>query len=734
MANFPAAKPNLSHIRPSAHSLPLLMLGLLTPCTQADTSPQGLFDLSLEQLMTVKVSVASLQEESTLEAPASVSKVTRQDWNRNGARRLSDALEAVPSVVSHETWGGAETLSIRGYSTEVAGVRGLASSLDGVPLNTFTFATSAYTLPNVSLRTLEQVEMIRGPGSTLYGTDAFHGVVAMQTRSSQSELHEVEAQGGFPDYAEGSLFRSTRQGSVRSNFGFSYQKQGEQNLAYDYTSPSDGSPQQSERDNIYRNVSGFASWQWGDQARIGKWKFSTYLNDYQAQDFSGIGTQFFQPLGAAFELQSLSLAQDRDLSASDARLALGQLQHQVSLGDGLSLENRVYHWHAMHDWRFDNSRYPTQMRLRSNGNTLPCRTGPRAGTTGLHCPHELSQLYEENRTGVQSTVRAQQWLSQTTLVGGLGWDHQKVLNAYFERITADGVYLAKQAQGYSGKSRELTYAFFQGKSWLIEDEIALHYGVRHDEYSDGNSHTSPRAGVVWHLDPIWTSKWLYGQAFRAPSANELYITPGSPALGNRDIKPETIDTIEWINIYHRGAFQHELVLFASRWKDGITLEPVSPGSALNIYRNTGDNESRGIELRSAWQYQEWRLSSALSYTDSTNTTTDQDYVAFPNWGATLEVNYQVAGQALELALKQRILLDYADSDQLGNSDYPRSNEYYRTDFSVTKKLQHHKDAPEVFAHFYNIFDRDNTLPALYNAEGGILDEGFRFAIGARWLW
>src|SRR3989338_338791 len=138
----------------------LVLAIALLPCAFTHAESADLFNLSIEELMDVKVSVASLTEESMLDAPASVSKLTRDDWTRNGSRRLTDALESVPNVVSHEIWGGTETISIRGYSTELSGVRGLASSLDGVPLNSYTHATSAYHLPNLALDSLQQVEMI----------------------------------------------------------------------------------------------------------------------------------------------------------------------------------------------------------------------------------------------------------------------------------------------------------------------------------------------------------------------------------------------------------------------------------------------------------------------------------------------------------------------------------------------------------------------------------------------
>ncbi|WP_197485723.1 TonB-dependent receptor plug domain-containing protein, partial [Oleiphilus sp. HI0061] len=67
--------------------------------------------------MNLKVTVASVFEESELDAASSVSLLTENDWQKTGAKRLSDVLESVPSVASYPTWGGAEAIAIRGFTT-----------------------------------------------------------------------------------------------------------------------------------------------------------------------------------------------------------------------------------------------------------------------------------------------------------------------------------------------------------------------------------------------------------------------------------------------------------------------------------------------------------------------------------------------------------------------------------------------------------------------------------------
>jgi len=111
--------------------------GLMLTLCQSALASSELFELSLEELQNVRISVASGFEESVLDAASSVSLIQREDWMARGARRNVDALEASPGVNLAPAWAGAETISIRGYTTDLS-VRGIATLVDGVPVNMFT--------------------------------------------------------------------------------------------------------------------------------------------------------------------------------------------------------------------------------------------------------------------------------------------------------------------------------------------------------------------------------------------------------------------------------------------------------------------------------------------------------------------------------------------------------------------------------------------------------------------
>jgi outer membrane cobalamin receptor len=732
--------------RPSKKLTALALSGVVGLfCASKAHTEETLFDLSIEQLMETKVStVASLFEESELDTASSVSVLKSSNWEKNNSRRLSEALEAVPSVATYPTWGGADAIAIRGYSTELS-VRGIANSLEGVPLNSFTYATSLYDKPMINLQHLDRIEMIRGPGSTLYGSDAFHGVMSQHLKSSNTSELRLSGSTAAPEHQNFALFASQPFGNTYVNTGLAYDKQGGQDLEYSYTSPSDGLSYQSERDYEYEDISAFVTLKSGD-IKSGQFKLSTYFNDYSSSEFPGTGTQFFTRLPLVFDLDSSSITMDKEHSGQESKFWMAGLNYALQLSENYTLDTQLYHWESEQEWQFDNSRYPASLTTRVDlpspgGGTLPagtafsCRTASNSNTTinPLYCAHELKQGNKEQRSGAQATIKALAPQIRTQWAVGIGRDYLKVKDSEQSRIALNGDVLAQDENPYKGESRDITFALLQAKTTLPNDKIHFVYGVRADNYSDLDTVYSPRLGTIFKVSETYTTKLLYGEAFRAPNAIERSgSVQGVEA--NKDIKPEEISTLEWVNILLGRDYSIELTLYQSEWKDGIVLKPST--STLNRYVNTGENESYGAELSGEKQWGALALSGAGSYSQSKNKEENLDYIAFPEWMFTLQGSYQFQSTGIELVLKERIMLDYYEGDYIGTSKANKADNYYRTDLSLIKryKLKAPEQQLEVFLNIKNLFDRDNTIASLYNAEGGLVDYGLSTSIGARISW
>lgn len=553
-----------------------------------------LFELSIEQLSQLEVSVASLVQESILDAPASVSVVQREQWQLSGARRVGDALEDVPSLVTFSTWGGAPVYNLRGYGSELS-VRGLASSLEGVPLNSFAYSSSAYDKPNLQLDLLQDIEIIRGPGSTLYGTDAFHGVMAYRLRHADVTGQSLQFSFADPQYEAAHVYSASQWGALSVDAGVAYQHQHDQHLNFRYQDPQSGDWQTGQRANQFENASVYLTTRYELAQGSVRWGF--YQDDYRAEDFSGLGRQFYIKLPDNFQLQSPDMQQDLDHSDQVSHFWMSYLNYERQW-QALSLNVKTYYWQSEQGWAFDNSRYPDSLTTLGN-TTLPCKANAASSNPNpLICAHELFQFVANERSGgsINLSGKNQLWMRQWVL--GAGMDLMTVGDGVFIRRDASGNELEHTESDYNNKYRRIAYGFFQGRS-VVTSNSEINYGLRYDDYDDIGGHQSPRLAYIYALNEESRIKLLYGHAFRAPSAIELY---GSGAvLGNSALKPETIDSYEWVYQYYGARWQFDATLYYNAWHGAITLVPVGSGTN-NQYQNNDENRARGLELNLRQQH------------------------------------------------------------------------------------------------------------------------------------
>jgi outer membrane receptor for ferrienterochelin and colicins len=167
----------------------------------ADTATADLTEMSLEELMDIEVSVASKRPETTFEAPGVVVVVPRAEIELYGDRTLYQLMQRQPSVYTRRYFLAADNVaSFRGDMSSPLDTHTLIL-LNGRPIRESAHAINSPIYVAFPLASLESVEVIRGPGSVLYGTNAFTGVVNLKTRPvpEQREI-SVSALGGSYGY------------------------------------------------------------------------------------------------------------------------------------------------------------------------------------------------------------------------------------------------------------------------------------------------------------------------------------------------------------------------------------------------------------------------------------------------------------------------------------------------------------------------------------------------------
>lgn len=169
---------------------------------------EDLFDLDLQALANIKVTSASRVEQTIQKAPAVISVITRQDIDRYGANNLFDVLQYFPGFLSlTNSSTGKSGLAIRGDSTITS--ERMLTLIDGKPYRSMTSGgyVTDMLYRSFPLTGVERIELIRGPGSAMYGTTAVSSVINIVTRKATSESSgQVNAQAGSQDSNQESLF------------------------------------------------------------------------------------------------------------------------------------------------------------------------------------------------------------------------------------------------------------------------------------------------------------------------------------------------------------------------------------------------------------------------------------------------------------------------------------------------------------------------------------------------
>lgn len=140
-------------------------------------------DLSLEQLLDITVVSASKKNEKVVDAPAAIYVITREDIIRSGATTVPDALRMAPGVDVARADANSWAISIRGFNSVLANK--LLVLVDGRTLYNPVFGGALWEAHDLMLENIERIEVVRGPGGSLWGANAVNGVINITTRRAR---------------------------------------------------------------------------------------------------------------------------------------------------------------------------------------------------------------------------------------------------------------------------------------------------------------------------------------------------------------------------------------------------------------------------------------------------------------------------------------------------------------------------------------------------------------------
>jgi len=579
------------HNNKSAHLTAICVGLLLSTSAMAELDEDSLFlQLSGDEEL---ISIATGTPKPISKAPAVTSVITAADIRASGAKTVQEALERVPGLHI-----GASTLN---KIKPIHSFRGIHTANNPHALILFNghtipdlFNGSTQPTLHMPVENVARIEVIRGPGSAVYGADAFAGVINIITKTDK------DINGGHVGIKGGSFNTRNLWGQYGGNHN------GWQIAASAEYSHSDGdngriidSDLQTVLDGIFATSASLApgaldtryeSLVSGLSISRGNW--ATQFNSWHQTD-TGIGA------GVANMLDPTGYS------------SINQYLFNIDYTDS----NWRPNWSLSSNLSYQYGKQENQYTIFPAGTVLPIGADGNAFTSGggvvlfpdgfIGNPTGTSEVTQFNLTTHYKGMQAHLWrfnigikyekleTTETKNFGpGVIDGTVSPINGTLTDVTGTPFIF------HPGADRTVSYLSVQDE-WGFARDWVFTGGIRLDHYSDVGSTINPRLSLVWNTRHDLTSKLLYGRAFRTPTFGELGTQNNPVGLGNPNLDPETIDTLELVFDYKpTNELNLNFNLFHYRI-DGL-IDFIPSGTDL-VAQNARDQKASGFELEANWQ-------------------------------------------------------------------------------------------------------------------------------------
>lgn len=581
------------------------------------------------------VTIATGVSQPLSSAPAAATVITADDIRRMGAVDLNQVLETVPGLhVGLSSLRFSPVYSIRGIHTDKNPQ--VLVLVNGTPI-TQSFLGDRGVNFNMPVESVSRIEVIRGPGSAVYGADAFSGVIDIITKSGQ-DYQGVETgirAGSFDTVATWGMY-----GGRINDIDVSLSIEGST------TNGDSGRTASSDAQSVFDQLFATTASQAPGSFSTGADRVDTRIELTTQNWFTrfwnwrlidqGVGpglTQSLDPKGHA--------------EADNYLIEVGL--HEQQIADHWTAEARISYMDI--NSQSEQTLFPagTVLPIGSDGNiNLVSPVQPVAFTDGLiGNPEVYEQHLRLDSAALYRGLRDHTWRigaglyyselsSKETKNFGPG-----VIDGTLTPINGALTSVTNTPYNFMpDESRTVQYLSLQDQ-WNFAPDWNLTTGVRYDHYSDFGSTVNPRLALVWNTRQDLTTKLLYGRAFRAPSFAELFTINNPVVIGNPDLDPETINTYELAFDYHP-TFDTRigLSLFKYKIEDLIRFVPDNTGASATA-ANTAGQDGHGFELEL-----DSKLTAALdlrtyyAFQDSTDLSTHSQAAFSPKHQAYMQLRWR----------------------------------------------------------------------------------------------
>lgn len=513
------------------------------PAAEAQAAAADLMELDLDSLANVKVTVSGAKEETVLSSASVVSVVDRRMIEDYNFPTVSAAVETLAGVGMSRSYLKAGVTTIRGVLQDNYANKVLVM-INNVP--TWNAVTGEGELDRVNINDVERIEVLRGPASVIYGSQAYSGAINLVLREARPGEMHGGVHGGWGNNggwdAGGSFRYATSNGwqvvaSVNHLEGTRHY--------YKFR----------DQAGVTGTVKDFLD---NQNATLSlSYKQHNFLfNGYQQDEgYFGVTPHFSAGAGVPHEVEGFLTAYTLRQAWTD------KLETDLT---------------AFYDWNQRN------LSRRADDSQRANVLGWRAGGN-LRNRYAVTDNWQLELGGDYEFRKSLEYQNYNTLTGAV-LDENNMTDQHVSEFSIYG------QTDYQWKSLK----FVAGGRFT------------HNELTGDNF--SPRATIVWQINPHHALKLMGGESFRSPSLFESYFIPAAKTVfGNPGLKPEKNDTLELVYQYSQGRFFGQAGVYQAWYKDKIFRNRGDFAGFKNVsyYDNGEAFTAQGLELELKYLRPEW---------------------------------------------------------------------------------------------------------------------------------
>ncbi|AOW75579.1 hypothetical protein A3Q34_00990 [Colwellia sp. PAMC 20917] len=611
----------------------LISLFLFTGISSAETSFEkqpSIFELSLAELLNVRVDVASYTSERIIQTPAIVSRYDQNDLTLMGIKSLKDMLSFIPGFVLQENRAGGTPVMIRGIVE--AFNQKILFLVDDVPY--WMPSHSEIPLLGIPIEAISHVEVIRGPGAIYYGTNASAGVIKIVTKQKAGNSLAVNYDSNQKLNVGGYYFHAFNDDS---HFSLGVESQKDNG----FTSYFEGTPQPP---SFPKGTPDFDHIVITEEMTSVLARFRYYNFNINFQTFDSMTNDTDEPT-------PLSIATQR--------------------------EHKGYLLHMDKSWQFEHANMQVYSEYNQFYLQFVSRNVLSLGNDGGFRFDNNGDNNTRWRTGVTFDYH---WNNHLTLNSGMEFEKRRIENYNLYSVATNRNILRlieSQAVEENALFGQIDYQYQQWR-FLI--------GGRYTNNSKSGDRVTPRVSTVYQIDNHQSIKLLYSVGFNSPNFTQLFINIPGTIEGNPNLRAELVKTTDLAYSYEK-----DNTLFVANAYLLKADDFIQRGFSNNLvsFFNSGSFDRSGIELDYQRVLKSYTLFANFSYSHQGNREISDDKLAaiVPRFTTAIGLSYPWdTRQTLGFSLRTISKRNKAPASYLLNANYNYKTERYSLFFTVKNLL------------------------------------------------